>query len=140
MAPWPSAQTNARDSPGELAFDSQKQRKLHESATRRCPHFQGIAARSRRPGGTPVLFPRPTTNIDGTRPTAGGTYREALYRWLENCDIRDEHGKPVHLTPHQWRHTLGTVLINRDVPQHIVQKILDHYAGDQRSDHSPPAA
>jgi hypothetical protein len=28
--------------------------------------------------------------------------------------------------PHQWRHTLGTVLINRDVPQHVGQKILDH--------------
>jgi ferredoxin len=46
--------------------------------------------------------------------------------WLEDCAIRDEHGQPVHLTPHQWRHTLGTVLINRDVPQHVVQKILDH--------------
>ena len=71
---------------------------------------------SRWPGGTPVLFPRPTTNIDGTRPVAGGTYREALCRWLENCDIRDEHGKPVHLTPHQWQHTLGTILINRGRP------------------------
>jgi integrase len=81
---------------------------------------------SRWPDGTPVLFPRITTNIDGTRPVAGGTYREALYRWLEHCDIRDEHGQAVHLTPHQWRHTLGTVLINRDVPQHVVQKILDH--------------
>ncbi|HET9896325.1 MAG TPA: tyrosine-type recombinase/integrase [Streptosporangiaceae bacterium] len=81
---------------------------------------------ARWPGGTPVLFPRPTTNIDGTRPTAGSTYREALYRWLDTCDIRDEYGKPVHLTPHQWRHTLGTALINRDVPQHVVQKILDH--------------
>ena len=50
----------------------------------------------------------------------------ALYRWLERCDVRDEHGQPVHLTPHQWRHTLGTILINRDVPQHVVQKILDH--------------
>jgi hypothetical protein len=49
-----------------------------------------------------------------------------LYRWLEYCDVRDEHGQPVRLTPHQWRHTLGTRLINRDVPQHIVQKILDH--------------
>ena len=82
--------------------------------------------RLRWPGGTPVLFPRPTCNIDGTRPVAGGTYREALHRWLADCDIRDEHGSPVHLTPHQWRHTLGTVLINRDVPQHVVQKILDH--------------
>ena len=80
----------------------------------------------RWPGGTPVLFPRPHANIDGTRPVSPDTYRSALGRWLERCDIRDEHGEPVHLTPHQWRHTLGTVLINRDVPQHVVQKILDH--------------
>ena len=78
------------------------------------------------PGGTPVLFPRPQANLPGTRPISGSTYREALYRWLADCDIRDEHSQPVHLTPHQWRHTLGTALINRDVPQHVVQKILDH--------------
>jgi integrase len=82
--------------------------------------------RDRWPDGTPVLFPRPKANIDGTRPVGSSTYRDALYRWLEDCDIRDEHGRPVQLTPHQWRHTLGTVLINRDVPQHVVQKILDH--------------
>jgi len=82
--------------------------------------------RDRWPDGTPVLFPRPKANIDGTRPAGSSTYRDALYRWLEDCDIRDEHGQPVQLTPHQWRHTLGTVLINRDVPQHVVQKILDH--------------
>jgi hypothetical protein len=78
------------------------------------------------PDGTPVLFPRPQTNLAGTLPVGGSTYRGALYCWLADCDIRDEHGQPVHLTPHQWRHTLGTVLINRDVPQHVVQKILDH--------------
>jgi hypothetical protein len=80
----------------------------------------------RWPGGTPVLFPRPQANLAGTRPVSGGTYREALYAWLETCQVHDEHGRPVHLTPHQWRHTLGTALINRDVPQHVVQKILDH--------------
>jgi integrase len=73
-----------------------------------------------------VLFPRPAKNPDGKIPVSSSTYRLALYRWLERCDVRDEHGRPVHLTPHQWRHTLGTVLINRDVPQHVVQKILDH--------------
>jgi integrase len=82
--------------------------------------------RERWPGGTPVLFPRPHANIDGTRPVSGNTYRDGLYRWLQARDIRDEHGQLVHLTPHQWRHTLGTRLINRDVPQHVVQKILDH--------------
>ena len=73
-----------------------------------------------------VLFPRPAKNPDGKMPVSSSTYRLALYRWLDHCEVRDEHGRPVHLTPHQWRHTLGTVLINRDVPQHVVQKILDH--------------
>jgi len=88
--------------------------------------LQRQRAAERWPGGTPVLFPRPQANLPGTRHIGGSTYRTALYAWLETCDIRDEQGQPVHLTPHQWRHTLGTVLINRDVPQHVVQKILDH--------------
>ena len=33
------------------------------------------------------------------------SYRNMLNSWLDTCDIRDEHGRPVHLTPHQWRHT-----------------------------------
>ena len=53
-----------------------------------------------------MLFPRQNGNLDGLRAIASRTYRGALRRWLEDCDIRDEHGQPVHLTPHQWRHTL----------------------------------
>ncbi|MGB7981657.1 MAG: tyrosine-type recombinase/integrase [Candidatus Nanopelagicales bacterium] len=73
-----------------------------------------------------VLFPRPTKNPDGRAPIRAATYRGALYRWLLHIDIRDEHARPVQLTPHQWRHTLGTRLINRDVPQEVVRRILDH--------------
>jgi integrase len=80
----------------------------------------------RWPAGTPVLFPRPSKNIDGTNPIGSPTYRAAMLRWLDACDIHDEHGHRVHLTPHQWRHTLGTRLVNRDVPQEIVRRILDH--------------
>jgi integrase len=78
------------------------------------------------PAGTPGLFPRPTKNVDGTHSIVSQTYRTALQRWLDTCDIRDEHGRPVHLTPHQWRHTLGSRLINRDVPEEVVRRILDH--------------
>ena len=74
----------------------------------------------------PGLFPRPTKNLDGQAPTSSSTYRLALYRWLERCDVQDEHGLPVHFTPHQWRHTLGTRMINQDVPQEVVRRILDH--------------
>ena len=81
---------------------------------------------ARWPAGPGGLFPRPTGNIDGQAPVSSSTYRLALYRWLEHCHIRDEHGRPVHFTPHQWRHTLGTRMINRDVPQEVVRRILDH--------------
>lgn len=81
---------------------------------------------ARWPESCPHLFPRPTKNPDGRHPTASSTYRLALYRWLELCEVRDEHGRPAHFTPHQWRHTLGTRMINRDVPQEVVRRILDH--------------
>jgi len=82
--------------------------------------------RTRWPEGAPRLFPKLTDNPGGQRPVGDDAYRKALHRWLERCDIRDEHGQPVHLTPHQWRHTLGTQMINRDVPQEVVRRILDH--------------
>jgi len=81
---------------------------------------------AQRRGGCPHLFPRPTKNPDGQQPTSSGTYRAALYRWLAECTISDEHGRPAQLTPHQWRHTLDTRMINRDVPQEVVRIILDH--------------
>ena len=40
--------------------------------------------------------------------------------------LRDHAGQPVTVTGHQFRHTLGTRLINSGVPQHVVQKLLGH--------------
>ncbi|MEV0754240.1 tyrosine-type recombinase/integrase [Streptosporangium sp. NPDC050280] len=73
-----------------------------------------------------VLLPRWTANPDGRWPMPGSTYRKHLAAWLLDCDVRDEHGRPVHLTPHQWRHTFATRLINLDVPQDVVRRLLDH--------------
>jgi integrase len=81
---------------------------------------------TRWPAGTPVLFPRAKANACGTQPLADGTYRRQLSRWLARCEIHDEHGRPIHLTPHQWRHTFACRLINRDVPQEVVRVLLDH--------------
>jgi integrase len=97
-----------------------------DSETREQIAAQQARALKRHPDGTPVLFPASRANLDGRRPLGAGAYREALHRWLQRCDIRDEHGQPARVTPHQFRHSLGTTLINRDVPQHVVQKILDH--------------
>jgi integrase len=81
---------------------------------------------ARWPAGAPVLFPQPTRNPDGHKPLSTTVYRQQLRRWLATCEVRDEHGRPVHLTPHQWRHTFATRLINRDVPQEVVRILLDH--------------
>jgi len=96
---------------------------------------QGITAQQQRilarwPGGIPGLFPAPKMNPDGRRPLSTHSYRGQLRDWLDRCDIRDEHGRPVRLTPHQWRHTFGTRLINRDVPQEVVRVLLDHSSGE----------
>ena len=68
---------------------------------------------------------RPATPAAATRSTYY-SYRAMLHTWLAACDVRDEHGRPVHLTPHQWRHTFACRLINRDVPQEVVRVLLDH--------------
>jgi integrase len=81
----------------------------------------------RWPAGTPVLFPRPNANIDGNRPITGSTYRDALGRWLASCDIRDEYGQPVRLTPHQWRHTLAVMnLLHAGVDIAVLALWLGH--------------
>ncbi|WP_410626204.1 tyrosine-type recombinase/integrase [Amycolatopsis sp. cmx-8-4] len=73
-----------------------------------------------------VLLPRANANPDGRWPIPVSTYRVHLAQWLADCDVRDEHGRPAHVTPHQWRHTFATRLINLDVPQEVVRQLLDH--------------
>ncbi|MEU3343002.1 site-specific integrase [Streptomyces sp. NPDC006668] len=72
------------------------------------------------------LLPRSNRNPEGKVAFSTATFRGQLREWLRICDIRDEHGRPVHATPHQWRHTFGTRLINNEVPQETVRRLLDH--------------
>jgi hypothetical protein len=73
-----------------------------------------------------VLFPRSRNNPDGLWPTNSAAAQHALKRWIKECNVVDESGALVHITAHQFRHTLGTRLINHDVPQEVVRKLLDH--------------
>jgi integrase len=80
----------------------------------------------RWPGRHPHLFPGINGNAGGQHPLTYYSYRGMLNHWLATCDIRDEHGAPAHLTPHQWRHTFACRLINNDVPQEVIRVLLDH--------------
>jgi integrase len=74
----------------------------------------------------PRLFPSPHCNPDGTRPFSDATFRSRLNDWQQTINLHDDAGQPVQVTPHRFRHTLGTRLINAGVPQHVVQKMLGH--------------
>ena len=97
----------------------------------------GIKAQQARilerwPAGSPYLFPRPQGNADGRRPATGAGYRSMLTQWLASCDIRDEHDRPVRLTPHQWRHTFATRL--------KMSRIASHASFGSSREHALPAA
>ena len=82
--------------------------------------------RKRWPLGPAVLFPSPYANPDGARPFSYATLRDRLQRWQDTIDLRDESGQRYRITPHRFRHTLGTRMINSGVPQHVVQRMLGH--------------
>lgn len=77
-------------------------------------------------GPPPRLFPSAYANPDGVRPFSYATLRQRLTTWQENIGLHDEASQAVQVTAHQFRHTLGTRLINHGVPQHVVQKMLGH--------------
>jgi integrase len=54
------------------------------------------------------------------------TLNRRLQQWLADCDIRDASGQPVKITAHQFRHTVGTRMINNEVSLDVVQRTLDH--------------
>ena len=78
------------------------------------------------PAGSPWLFPGIAGNDDGSKPYSHSAFIQQLRRWQRVIGLRDEAGQPVTVTGHQFRHTLGTRLINSGVPQHVVQKLLGH--------------
>ena len=78
------------------------------------------------PSGCSRLFPSTFANPDGDRSFEYGTFGHRLITWQKTIGVRNEAGQPVTVTAHQFRHTLGTRLINTGVPQHVVQKMLGH--------------
>jgi integrase len=74
----------------------------------------------------PLLLPRVRANLDGTVAFSSGTLNRRLGEWLTRCEVRDATGQPVKVTAHRFRHTVGTRMINNEVPIDTVQRMLDH--------------
>jgi len=73
-----------------------------------------------------ILLPRVRANPDGEVAFSWATLNSRLRRWLADCDVRDATGRRVRVTAHQFRHTVGTRMINNEVAIDTVQRMLDH--------------
>ena len=54
------------------------------------------------------------------------TFNKYLNSFAKEKNICDSSGNVWRFQPHQFRHTVGTNMINNGVPQHIVQRYLGH--------------
>jgi integrase/recombinase XerD len=73
------------------------------------------------------LFPYPKKpNVKNIRPIKQWSLCHILNQLSVEFNICSNSGKNWHFTGHQFRHTVGTSMINNGVPQHIVQRYLGH--------------
>jgi integrase len=75
------------------------------------------------------LAPGPSSR-DGRRPRSSGPVTARINAGQQTIGLQDEHGRPFRFTAHQLRHTYGTRLINADVPQEVVRRLLDHESAE----------
>lgn len=82
---------------------------------------RGSNQQGRRAKGERALdfFPVP-------KPPSSPTLNYHLNVLAEQHDIKDASGNRWHFSSHQFRHTVGTSMINRNVPIHIVARYLGH--------------
>lgn len=79
------------------------------------------------PSGSPWLLPAiGGRNGQGQQPYPYGTLLARLTKWLAALELVDAQGAAVTVTPHQFRHTLGTRMINEDIPLEVIRRMLDH--------------
>ncbi|MEG4070838.1 tyrosine-type recombinase/integrase [Microcoleus sp. Pol11C2] len=60
------------------------------------------------------------------RPIQQDHFTDALNKLAYEQEIRDNAGQLWRFQSHQFRHTVGTRMINMGVPQHIIQRYLGH--------------
>jgi integrase len=64
---------------------------------------------------------------------SGQSFSRHLNTVAEKAQIKDSSGKIWRFQSHQFRHTVGTRMINAGVPQHIIQRYLGHESPEMTS-------
>jgi integrase/recombinase XerD len=61
------------------------------------------------------------------------TFAQRINRLAYDHDIRDANGQLFRFQAHQFRHTVGTRMVNLGVPHHIIQRYLGHKGPEMTS-------
>lgn len=75
---------------------------------------------------TPFLFVAPRPRGNGRKPITPYAFSTALKTLAYEKNIQDIHGNYYNFQSHQFRHTVGTAMVNSGVPLHIIQRYLGH--------------
>jgi integrase len=81
-----------------------------------------------RPQLSTLLFPNPRGKV-----FKQFTFAQRINRLAYDHEIRDANGKLFRFQSHQFRHTVGTRMINLGVPHHIIQRYLGHLGPEMTS-------
>ena len=83
-------------------------------------------------GGSKYLFP--SRRKLSKSPTVAASYiNRTLKKLAKDNEIKDSNGIIFKFSSHQFRHTIGTQMINNGVPQVIVQQYLGHESPEMTS-------
>jgi len=79
-----------------------------------------------------LLFPN-----DRGRPARQASFSQAINHLAYVHQIKDATGKLFRFQSHQFRHTVGTRMINLGVPHHIIRPYLGHKGPEMTGRHAP---
>ena len=74
-----------------------------------------------------------TKRKNGIQPMKSCRISDTLNKLAKEKNIVDDNDHLWHFHLHQFRHTVGTRMINAEVPQHIVQRFLGHASAEMTS-------
>ena len=84
---------------------------------------QQQSIRAKWGGDCPYLFPSQRSH---RLPFKQTTFTDLLNRWAVKHQIKDQAGHLYRFTAHRFRHTLGMLLVDEDVPLEVVSRLLGH--------------
>ena len=84
--------------------------------------------RDRQLASTTFLFPNPRGKV-----FKQSTFTQRINYLAYKHEIRDANGKLFRFQSHQFRHTVGTRMINLGVPHHFIQRYLGHLGPEMTS-------